>query len=711
MAIPMAIAITACNSSSGSGEHTSGSAGNLAEAKKAKALVAQMTLEEKIQQMHGAAPSMEMTDEAVAKLFEDAKQDPSLLLMPRRVDSLARLKIPTMRVVNGPSGVGTGDHFPQMPATALPSPIALAATWDVVSANEFGKIQGSETLLLDNMVMQAPSMNIARVPQGGRVFEGFGEDPYLAGQIAVNSIKGIQREGAMANAKHFAANNQETNRLSINEIIDERTLREIYLPAFEASVKLGKVASVMSAYNKINGSYCSENDWLLHDLLKKEWGFKGFVYSDFGATHSTVASALNGLDLEMPNGVYFGDSLLLAVKNGKVPESVLDEKLIRRYSKMYEFGFFDQKVKTGEIPAAKNGAVSRGIAEKAIVLLKNEKNILPLDARQIKSMALIGERIEKAEAGGGGSSHVVPLYTVSPLQGMQHKAGKQVKITTSNGANLTEATQVAKNAQVAVVMLTLLTTEGMDNEIVFTKAQNELVEKVAAANPNTVVVIKTGSSVILPWATRVPAIVEAWYPGEEDGNAVASVLFGEVNPSGKLPLSFPKKLSDLPASTAAQFPGVNNVVNYSEGIFVGYRHFDQRNIEPLFPFGHGLSYTAFDFKNPKVTQKGSGTDYQEALALELEVTNTGKVPGTEVVQVYLGLPATADTPQAPKKLAGFTRVELKAGETKHITIPVSGRSLSYWDVKTKGWKLAKGAVNVQIGSSSRDIRLQKKVDI
>ena len=701
------IGISACNNhKTANNASDSSSAG-----KKARELVSKMSLEQKVAQLHGAAPAMEMTDEAVAKLFEEAKKDPSLLLMPRRVDSIDSLKIPAMRFVNGPSGVGTGDNHPQDAATALPSPIALAATWDVDAAQQFGKIQGSETILLNYMVMQAPSMNIARVPQGGRVFEAFGEDPFLTSKIAVYNIMGIQGEGAMAVAKHFAANNQETNRLSVDEIIDERTLREIYLPAFEAAVKQGKVAAVMSAYNKINGVFSSENNYLLNDILKGEWGFKGFVYSDFGATHSTVASALGGLDLEMPNGLYYGDSLLTAVKSGKVKESVIDEMLIRRYAAMYEFGFFDKNKKiAGKIPAKENGALSREIAEKSIVLLKNENGLLPLQKGNIKTFAVIGDQIDKAAAGGGGSSHVVPLYTVTPIQGLKNKFGASVAFSTSDGKNVAEAVAMAKKADIAIVMLNLFTTEGMDNEIVFSKAQNDLVEKVAAANPKTVVVIKTGSSVLLPWIDKVPALIEAWYPGEEDGNVVASILVGEVNPSGKLPLSFPKQLKDLPANTKEQFPGVSNVARYSEGIFVGYRHFDKNKIAPLFPFGHGLSYTTFEYKNPKVSKKGTenGTAYEEALTVELDVTNTGNVAGAEVVQLYLALPSTTALPQAPVKLAGFKRVELKPGETKRVSIPVEARSLSYWDIKTKSWKRVAGEINILVGSSSRNIHANLK---
>jgi len=687
---------------------------------KARALVSQMTLEEKISQVHGGDNGKlirgvsKMTKEQIKAFFDAVNKNPELARIYRIVNGIPRLNIPAMVVTNGPSGVAMGNGLPQLPATALPAPIALAATWDLTAATLYGKTEGIESKILKNGFLEAPCVNIARDPRGGRTFEAYGEDPYLSGKIAIADITGIQNEGVLANVKHFAANNQETNRMTVNEIIGERTLREIYLPAFEASVIQGHVASLMTAYNKINGPYCSENDLLLNKILRDEWKFDGFLTSDFGAVHSTVPSALYGLDVEMPDDFYFGDSLLTAVKAGKVPESVIDDKIIRRYTKMIEIGLFDQNTATIPtiIPAKENGLIARKISEEGTVLLQNKTNLLPLKLNNIKSIALIGKKIDKAEAGGGGSSHVVPLYTVSPLQGLKDRVGSKVTVETATGEDIEQAVALAKKSDVVVIMLNLLASEGMDNDIAFDAKTNEMVAKVAQTNPKTVVVLKTGSAILMPWVNEVPSILEAWFPGEEDGNAVAGVLFGDVNPSGKLPLTFPKDINDVPTNTPEQFPGVNLVANYSEGIFVGYRHYDKNNIEPLFAFGHGLSYTTFDYKNIKINKAANfNTDYTTACNVELNVTNTDKTAGAEVVQIYLGLPSTTNVEQAPKKLSGFARVELKAGETKQVSIPLEGRSFCYLDINSHSWKAVTGTVKVMAGSSSRDIRLNGTIEL
>ena len=687
---------------------------------KARALVAQMTLEEKISQVHGGDDGKlihglsKMTKAQIKELMDAINKNPLLAKIYRIINGIPRLNIPSMVVTNGPSGVAMGNGMPQLPATALPAPIALAATWDITAATLYGKTEGVESKILKNGFLEAPCINIARDPRGGRTFEAYGEDPYLSGKIAVADIEGIQNEGVLANVKHFAANNQETDRFMVNEVIGERTLREIYLPAFEASVIQGHAASLMTAYNKINGPYCSENDLLLNKILRDEWKFDGFLTSDFGAVHSTVPSALYGLDVEMPDNFYFGDSLLTAVKVGKVPESVIDDKIIRRYTKMFEIGLFDQNTANipTAIPAKENGLISRKISEEGTVLLQNKNNLLPLKLNKIKSIALIGKKLDKAEAGGGGSSHVVPLYTVTPLQGLKERVGSKVTVETATGENVEQAVALAKKSDVVIIMLNLLTSEGMDNEISFDATTNKMVAKVVKANPMTVVVLKTGSAIMMPWVNDVPSILEAWFPGEEDGHSVPAILFGDVNPSGKLPLTFPKDIKDVPANTPEQFPGVNLVANYSEGIFVGYRHYDKDNIEPLFPFGFGLSYTTFGYKNIKLDKAAKiTTDYTNAFSVELNVSNTGKAAGAEVVQVYLGLPSTTNVEQAPKKLAGFSRVVLKAGETKHVNIPVEGRSLCYWDHPTHSWKMVNGNVKVMVGSSSRDIRLNETIKL
>ena len=661
--------------------------------KRARDIVRQMTLDEKIAELHG--------------IRDDAQG------IYRFVPPVPRLKIPALRVTNGPAGAGPGGTRaprPQAPATALPSPISLASSWDRALAKEYGVIEGAESKDLANGLLEAPDINITRVPQNGRTFEGFGEDPYLAGELSVANIEGIQSQGIIANVKHYVANNQETDRFVVNEDIDERTLREIYLPAFEASIRKGHSASLMCAYPKINGTFNCENDELLNKILKKEWGFQGFVTSDFGATHSTIPSAMAGLDLEMPTGKYFGDDLKAAVESGKVPMAVIDEKLVRRFRTMMELGVFDNPPQPRPIPEKEDGAKARAMAEQGMVLLKNSGNLLPLIAERVKSIAVIGPMAAHAVTGGGGSSHVVPLYSVDPVEGMKNRAGTSVNVTFSDGADLAQAASAAKSADVAIVMVGMVDTEGRDHPLVLGDAQDNLVEAVAKANAHTVVVLKTGSAVLMPWIEQVPAVLEAWYPGEEDGNAVADVLFGTANPSGKLPISFPRALDDLAANTPAQYPGVDGVAHYSEGVFVGYRHFDAKNIAPLFPFGFGLSYTTFEFANLKVSSASVSAKHPGTVTVDADVRNTGKVAGAEVAQLYVAIPATA-VPQPPRQLKGFEKVVLHPGQTAHVRFTLDARSFSYWDVKSHGWKVAPGAYTVYVGSSSRDLPLHKQLEV
>jgi beta-glucosidase len=664
---------------------------------RAREIVGRMTLDEKISQLHG--------------IRDDSHY--------RYVPPVPRLGIPAFRITNGPAGAGPGGAGAQRPATALPAPIALAATWDLQLARRYGEIAGSESRILGNDLLEAPTINIARVPQNGRTFEGYGEDPFLAGQLSVQVIQGIQSQGIIANVKHFAANNQETDRFVVNELIDERTLREIYFPAFEVSIHQGNSASVMCAYPKVNGFFSCESDFLMTTVLRNDWHFDGFITSDFGAVHSTVPSALAGLDLEMPTGKYFDSDLKAAIQSGQVAQSVIDEKLIRRFEKMIQFGMFDPQPSPQPIPAKDNGEKSRLFAEEGMVLLKNSAKTLPLDASRLKSIALIGPFAAKAVTGGGGSSHVVPLYTVDPLDGLRSRAGYSVNISFADGGDVQSAAAIAKAADVAIIMVGELDAEGRDHPITLSPDQDRLVETVAAANPRTIVVIKSGSAVLMPWEEKVPAILEAWYPGEEDGNAVAAVLFGDANPSGKLPLSFPKNLADVAANTPEQYPGIEKTARYSEGVFVGYRHFDARNIAPLFPFGHGLSYTTFAYSNLHISQKVVRSTLSTAAAgpslpaiiVTCDVENTGTVEGAEVVQLYVGIPGAGGVPQPPKQLKGFQKVPLKPGQKGQVRISLDARAFSFWDVGRHGWAIVPGTYSIMLASSSRDIRLQGNIEI
>ena len=623
---------------------------------------------------------------------------------------IPHLGIPDLLVTNGPAGFGPAGPGHQGAATALPAPISLAATWDLDAARGYGAMGAGEAADLGNTFFESPDVNIARTPQNGRTFEAFGEDPFLAGRYSVAEIQGIQAQGIIANVKHFAANDQETNRRLINAQVDERTLREIYLAPFEVSVKEGHVASVMGAYNRLNGAYCCENAPLLNQLLKGEWGFDGFVSSDFGAVHSTIPSALNGLDLEMPGDKYFGGALKAAVQHGQLPVAVIDEHLVRRFRTMMKIGVWDHPPVRQAIPVAQHGAAARLWAEEGMVLLRNQGNLLPLHAASLKSVALIGPGAMAAFTGGGGSSKVNPAYVVPPLAGLSSRLGAAVNVTLDSGSKIAAAVAAARAADVAIVMVRDEQGEGHDHPLALSGNQDALVAAVAAANPKTIVVLKTGGPVLMPWNDSVPAILEAWYPGEEDGNAVAAILMGDRNPSGKLPITFPRQVADLPARTAAQYPGVNGTVTYSEGVFVGYRWFDAQKIEPLYPFGFGLSYTTFSYRNLKLSAQSLSLA-KPSLTVDFDIANTGPVAGAEVAQLYVSLPSLPDVPQPPRQLKGFARVTVPAGGTSHATITLDSRSFSYWDTPSHSWKIAPGRYPILIGSSSRDIRMQTEVTI
>jgi beta-glucosidase len=650
---------------------------------RAKAIVAKMTLDEKITELHGIHTPTEY----------------------RIVPGIPRLGIPPLQMTNGPAGVGPGGAGPQKEATALPSPLALAASWDPSLAFDYGKIAGEETRETGNTLLEAPDVNIARVPQGGRVFESYGEDPYLDAQMAVANIEGIQSTGIMATVKHYIANNQEDQRFKINEDVGERALREIYMPAFKAAVEEAHSASVMCAYPKVNGAFNCENKPLLDGVLKQEWKFNGFVMSDWGATHSTVPSALAGLDLEMPTGKYFGDDLKQAVQSGAVPMSVIDDKLVRRFATMMEYGDWVPVPKPTPIPAFAHGAEDRKIAEAGMVLLKNDGNLLPLNIQNIRAITLAGTYAVRPNTGGGGSSHVIPLYTINPDDGLQAAMELQIHFNVLDGSDIDAAADAAKHSQLAIVMVGDQNTEGHDHPITLPDAQNKLIEAVARANPKTIVVIKSGSAILMPWIDDVPVVLEAWYPGEEDGNAVADVLTGKVDPSGKLPLTFPRDLDQTLAKNPEQYPGVDGTAHYTEGLDVGYRGYTANNITPLFPFGFGLSYTTFSFDDLKVTH-ASGS---ETATVTFKVTNTGKLAGAEVAQLYLGFPNIAEGNEPPMQLKGFRKVMLKPGESQTVNLKLDAHDFSYWSVQSHAWKVAPGTFQIMVGDSSANTPLKSTI--
>ncbi|HEY0535861.1 MAG TPA: glycoside hydrolase family 3 C-terminal domain-containing protein [Actinoplanes sp.] len=746
------------------------------------------------------------------------------------VPANSRLGIPALRLQDGPVGVGDGATG----VTQLAAPVAGAASWDTGLMKQYGSTLGAEQWGKGTNVVLAPTINIVRDPRWGRAFESLGEDPYLAGQMGAADIQGIQSAGPMAQVKHYAVYNQETSRNSSadNAVVSDRAEREIYLPAFETSVKQGGADSVMCSYSAINGPFACENAPLQNQVLKGEWGFDGFITSDWGATHSTVASANNGLDMEMPGSTYFGGALTTAVSNGQVSQATIDDHVRRILTSMFRQGLFD-RTQTGTMAAtvtsAAHTALARQVAAEGSVLLKNTNSALPVPATT-RSIAVVGTGGGTSPMyQGGGSAGVNSSGSVTPYQGIVNRAGSGITVTYSpgtasagitglagkcidvaaannangtaiqlydcngtnaqswtaaadgslqslgkcmdvTGAGTTDGTKIqlydcngsaaqkwtatngtlvnggsgkcltatgsanstqlqlgtctgaagqqwklpsasghdqavaaARSADLAVVFVNKFESEGSDlSDINLPADQNQLVTDVAAANPNTVVVVNSGSAVTMPWAGSVRGIIESWYPGQEYGNALASLLFGDVDPSGKLPVTFPASLTDVPAHTTAQWPGQNNTVQYSEGIGVGYRWYDQQNKTPAFPFGFGLSYTTFAYANLAV----AAPDAAGNVAVSFDVTNSGTRAGAEVAQVYVGQPASTGEP--PKNLRGFTKVSLNPGQTQRVTVTLDARSFQYWN---GGWAGAAGNNQIMVGASSRDIRLTGTVTI
>jgi beta-glucosidase len=514
--------------------------------------------------------------------------------------------------------------------------------------------------------------------------------------------------------KHYVANNQETNRFEVDALIDERTLREIYLPAFEMAVKDGGAAAVMCAYPRINGTYACENGYLLNEVLRKEWGFRGYVQSDFGAVHSTARSILAGADLEMNTGTWYSATRInAALAAGAIRVADIDVLLKRRFYSMFRLGQFDRPLMETPIDEVGHGRLARSIAEQSAVLLKNENGTLPLDASVFRSIALIGPRAQAREAstGGEGSSKVVPLYTITPIQGLRNvltALGSTATVTYDDGADPPAAAALAASSDIAIVMVGDTLTEGADrSNLSLPGNQDALVSAVATANPRTIVVLKNGGPVLMPWIDQVRAVLEAWYPGSEDGNVVARLLLGITNPSGKLPITFPKAESDVPARTTAQWPGVpvNGVATatYSEGLQVGYRWYDAQDIKPLFPFGFGLSYTTFSLS--RLETAPAVTDGTTPIRVEFWLENTGRRAGAEVPQLYLGLPSATGEP--PKRLVGFKKVWLDPGERTKVTLMIdpdaTNRPLSYWESELGDWAVANGTYKVYLGTSAGDI--------
>lgn len=768
-----------------------------------------------------------------------------------------RLGIPKIKMADGPLGVRNYGK-----ATAFPAGIAFSASWNKALAEKYGEAVGKEARSKGVHIMLAPGVNIYRAPMCGRNFEYYGEDPYLASRMVVAYIMGVQSQGVIATVKHYAANNEEYDRHTVSSDVNERTLREIYLPAFRAAVEEAHVGAVMNSYNLVNGVHTSQSQHLLNEVLKGDWKFDGFVMSDWASTYDGVSAANAGLDLEMPSGQHLNrDTLMPAIKAGKVSVSTIDDKVRRMLRVMFRFGFFDRPQLDSSLPLYNPNSkmVALQAAREGIVLLKNNDNILPLERSKIKSIAVIGPNAHPAVTGGGGSSVIEPFRSVSPLDGIIVAAGeginvfyaagvgadvaaifrssefstslssnqqvrglkgeyfanrdlsglptltrvdrrvafgwgdaspapgmpeddfsvrwtgkirvesdgeyeffvrgddgyrltvsdrlvldewrdqaatlKQAKMTLKGGGLVdvkleyyerggdaeinfgwrkvdepkeSEAAKLAALCDVAIVCVGFNPTtegEGFDRPFELPKEQEELIREVSRANKKTIVVLTSGGNVSMSgWLSDVAGLLHTWYPGQEGGTAIAEILFGDVNPSGKLPASFEKRWEDN--ATFNSYYAKDKKLAYTEGVFVGYRHFDAKNIEPLYPFGFGLSYTTFEYKNLKVTPGSSATNPK--VSVEFEVVNTGARAGAEVAQVYVG-EVSPGLPRPVKELKGFEKVWLKAGESEKVSITLDKQAFEYYDVGNKRWSAKPGSFLISVGSSSRLIRVSQQV--
>jgi len=799
----------------------------------------------------------------------------SRLSMEQKIDLLGgtgfgtkyinKYEVAPVYMSDGPLGVRWGR------STAFPSAIAMASTWDTALVGKVGEGIGREVRGKARNIILGPNVNIARNPLNGRTFEAFGEDPVLTSAMGVSYIKGVQREGVAATVKHFVANNQEYYRRYVDSKVDERTLREIYFPAFKAAVQKAHVLAVMSAYNKLNGEYCSANNWLLNTVLKKEWGFDGVVMSDWGAVHSTFPTVNSGLDLEMPYGTYLNNQTLMpAVKDGRVTDSTINDKVRRILRVSHHLGILMHKTRP-EIPldslinSDQTRRAATQTAREAIVLLKNSDQILPINTDQVKSIAVIGPNAAQARVVGGGSAETHPIYTVSPLQALKSRlkgkvsiqyapgvlfdymqpvdsayffqpdgqdqglkteyfnnknfsgnpvvrtsgqldfrqgSGEETPITEyegftdgfsvrwtgkilapvtgeyefavrtrgrteaylegqeiptggrngnsykvrlqggkkynlevnyvgdgynsgdgnglrvqlewkqPNNASIDNAVQAASQNDVAIIFAGTsdhYETEGRDRESLELPAnQDELISRVAQANKNTIVVLTTGAPVLVDkWIDQVPGLLESWFDGDDIGNAITDVVVGKYNPSGKLPITFPKRWEDE-APSVQNYIKQDTVSDYSDGIFVGYRHFDKENIEPQFPFGYGLSYTSFAYKNLQI--ENQTTDGNPKVEVSFDIENTGKTAGAEVAQLYVQ-ELNPRLPRPVKELKGFSRVSLEPGKSETVHITLNKNAFAYFDPVQERWVVDPAIFNVLVGSSSRNIQLQGSVEL
>jgi beta-glucosidase len=703
---------------------------SLSPDERADLVMKEMTPDEKIALLHGVGMP---TDDPVTPENAPSNRGVGYTV------GVPRLGIPGIDMSDAAYGVrssGVNGRY----STALPANVAAAASWDTEAAYEYGKLIGRELRAQGFNMSLGGGVNLTREPRNGRTFEYLGEDPVLAGTLVARLIQGTQSQNVIGDIKHYALNDQESGRNAVNIHISKRAARESDLLAFEIGVEKGQPGAVMCSYNRVNGDFACENQWLLTDVLKKAWKFPGFVLSDWGGTHSDVKASAAGLDNEQPGRFFFEKKFKDALDAGKIPQSELDDHVHRILRSMFADGAVDHPRQRSVIDPFAGFETARKIEESGIVLLKNEKAVLPLSAAKLKTIAVIGSHSDVGMISGGGSAQVDPIggnaikpagqgpthwmeeiwFPTSPLKAIQSRA-PHATVKYDAGTDPAAAAAAAKGADVAIVFAYRWASEGMDlKDLSLPHNQDAIISAVAEANPHTIVVLETGNPVTMPWVDKTAAILEAWFAGSDGASAVGNVLFGTVNPSGKLPNTFPKSEADLPHPTITMPPPASShfdgaatpekwaaglppfEMTYDEGVKVGYKWYDAEYKKPLFPFGFGLSYTTYRYSGLQVTPG-------EKTKVTFTVTNTGSRAGTEIAEVYAGLPSAAQEP--PKRLVGFTRVKLNPGEKKNVTVEIEPKYLSIFDEQKDDWSLLPGDYSIMVGGSSDSLPLKGTVNL
>ena len=704
---------------------------NLSPDDRAALVVKQMTLDEKISLLHGTG----MADlSPMSPLSVKSNGGAGYVV------GVPRLGIPDIQMSDAAYGVRNSGENGRY-STALPADIAGAASWDPDAAYEYGALIGRELRAQGYNMSLGGGVNLTREPRNGRTFEYLGEDPVLAGKMVGQVMRGEQAQHVIGDIKHYVLNDQESGRNAVNVNIDKRSMRETDLLAFEIALRESDIAAVMCSYNRVNSDFACENKYLLTDVVKKDWKFKGFILSDWQGTHSTAKASAAGLDHEEPGEIFYGQAMKKAVESGNVPMAEVDEHVRRILRSMFATGVVDDPTRRSVVDVVGGFEVAQKLAEQSIVLLRNERAQLPLDASRLRTITVIGAHSDVGMLSGGGSAQVDPpggnaimppgqgrttwqahiWFPTSPLKAIRARA-PAAKVEYDPGTDSSSAASLAKTADVAIVFAHQWESEGMDlDSLSLPDHQDDLIAKVAEANPHTIVVLESGSAVTMPWAGQVASIVEAWYPGSRGAEALVRVLFGDVNPSAKLPITFPKSDADLPHPTLVKPPKESTTtgggpdvwnkiakglpafqISYDEGLKVGYKWYDAEHKDVLFPFGYGLSYTSYRYSDLTLT---SG----KSVRLTFYLLNTGAKAGAEIAEVYAALPVSAGEP--PKRLVGWSKVKLDPGESKEVTIEIDPWYLSIFNVDRDAWQLLPGEYTFLVGGSSRDLPLKASVDL